>query len=185
MFIVLEGIDGCGKSTHARLLADWLRGKGKDVLLSAEPTDGPIGKLVREVLSGKIELHPRTLALLFTADRMEHVLQIRAAKEEGWFVVCERYYYSTVAYQSAQGVERDWLLGINKYALKPDLVIFLDVDPATGATRTSTGEIFEKEDFLRKVLTEYKKFRKMTTVDSSRPQDVVQADIRGIVEKLL
>jgi len=184
MFIVLEGLDGCGKSTHARLLADWLTGKGRDVFLTAEPTRGKIGLLIREILSGSVKSDPRTLALLFTADRVEHVSEIRAAVEAGRDVVCERYYYSTIAYQAAQGVDRAWLMGMNMFALSPDLVVYLDVDPATAASRAKSNEIFEREDFLGKVKVECGKFRRMTHVDSSKPEEDVQKEIQALVSKL-
>jgi dTMP kinase len=185
MFIVFEGIDGCGKSTHARLLAKWLTESGRQVVKTAEPTKGRIGSLIREVLSGKEKAHPRTLALLFTADRAEHVEEIRAALAAGKIVVCERYVYSTVAYQSAQGLDRGWLMRLNDFAVKPDMVLFLDVNPGTGAGRTKTGEIFEKEEFLKKVRDEYLRFDDMTRIDSSRDVDKVQSDIRAIVSKRL
>ncbi len=184
MFVVLEGLDGCGKSTHARLLSDWLKEKGRDVLLTAEPTKGRIGQLIREILSGGVKADPKTLALLFTADRVEHVNEIRSAAEAGRDVVCERYYYSTIAYQSAQGVDRAWLMGMNMFALSPDLVVYLDVDPAEAAKRAKSNEIFEREDFLRKVKVEYGKFRRMTHVDSSRPEGEVQAEIQSLASKL-
>jgi dTMP kinase len=182
MFIVLEGVDGCGKSTHARLLAEWLREKGRKARLTAEPTEGRIGSLIREILSGKVEVDPRTLALLFTADRMEHLAEIRAAQAEGADIISDRYYYSTVAYQAAQGVDRQWLLTLNGFVIKPDLVILLDIGSEAAEGRARSGEIFERKEFLEKVRTEYKKFRTLKTVDSARPQEEVQEEIRGIVQ---
>jgi len=185
MFIVLEGVDGCGKSTHAKLLAEWLRERELEVLLTAEPTGGRTGKLIREVLSGKVKAEPRALALLFTADRAEHMPEIKSALDEGKVVVSERYYHSTVAYQAAQGVERWWLLKINDFAIEPDLVLFLDVKPSVGVKRTKTREIFEEGGFLEKVRAEYLKFRGLKAVDSGRPVDVVQEEIRSIVSGLM
>ncbi|MFH1055239.1 MAG: dTMP kinase [Candidatus Altiarchaeota archaeon] len=185
MFVVLEGVDGCGKSTHARLLAGWLRKSGHKVLLTAEPTRGRIGKFIREILSGKVRVDPKTLALLFTADRAEHMKEIKAALDAGKIVISERYYHSTVAYQSAQGVDRTWLLKLNEFAIKPDLVLFLDVDPGVGAGRTSTGEIFEEGRFLSKVRGGYLKFKGMVKVDSGRERKIVQDEIRSIVSKRL
>jgi dTMP kinase len=178
MFIVFEGVDGCGKSTHAKLLAEWLKEAGKSVLLTAEPTQGKIGHVIRQILSGAQEVDPRTLALLFTADRCEHVKEIRAAQEEGKIVISDRYYYSTVAYQSAQGLGREWLLEINKFDLKPDLVLLLDIAPAAAEARAASGEIFENKEFLGK-------FRTLKIIDSSRPKEAVQADIRALVERIL
>jgi dTMP kinase len=159
MFIVLEGVDGCGKTTQAKLLKKWLEKKGYEVLLTAEPTMSKIGKFIREVLSGASEVDPKTLALLFTADRYEHLRnEVEPALSEGKVVISERYYHSTITYQEAQGVERNWLLEMNKFARKPDITIFLDIDPKLGAKRTKTQEIFEKEDFLERVRENYLKF---------------------------
>jgi len=185
MFIVFEGIDGCGKSTHAKLLSEWMEGRGLDVWLTAEPTTGAIGELIRRALSGDIILDPRSLALLFTADRIEHDAQIRAALEDGCHVICERFFFSTVAYQAAQGVGRDWLLGLNEFAAKPDIVLFLDVEPNAAEDRTSTGEIFEKAGFLAKVKEEYMRFPGFTVIDSSKDMQEVGAKIKDAVGKLL
>ncbi len=184
MFIVFEGIDGCGKSTHAKLLSAWMRESDRDVLLTAEPTKGELGALIRRVLGGVVAMSPKTLALVFTADRCEHVQQIRKALSEGKDVVCERYFYSTVAYQSAQGVDRQWLLDINGFAPKPDIVFFLDVDAKSAEERTFTGEIFEKKEFLEKVKKEYMKFTGFKIIDTSKNKEEVQKDIQGIVESL-
>ncbi|MFH0862471.1 MAG: dTMP kinase [Candidatus Altiarchaeota archaeon] len=185
MFIVLEGVDGSGKSTHARLLADWLRGRGKGVFLTMEPTDGKIGKLIREVLSGRIHVDPKALALLFCADRVEHVRQINEALSKGDTVISDRYFHSTVAYQAAQGVDRNWLIQLNRFVIEPDLVILLDVDPAAGADRARSGEIFEKSDFLDKVRVGYLRFKEIKVVDSSKDKDAVQEEIRSIVHGCL
>lgn len=175
-FIVLEGIDGTGKSTHAGLLAERLKGMGEDVFLTSEPTGGEIGSLIRKVLSGDIKVGPKALALLFTADRMQHMGDIRRALDSKRHVICERYYHSTVAYQAAQGVKRQWLLDINSFCLKPDMVFLLDLDSESAQKRTSTGEIFEKSDFLRDVRRQYMLFDGLIQIDSLRPIDEV-ADI--------
>jgi dTMP kinase len=185
MFIVLEGIDGCGKSTHAKMLARWLQSRGYEVLLTAEPTKGKIGKMIRKVLSGDVSLEPAALALLFAADRVEHVKEIQAALDASKIVVCERYYHSNIAYQGAQGVDRQWLLKINEFAPKPDLVFLLDLDPKAGAQRTDTNEIFENEDFLSRVRSGYLNFRDMRIVYSSRPINEVESELRSAVEAVL
>lgn len=184
-FIVFEGLDGCGKSTHAKLLSHWLTQSGKKVHLTREPTGDTIGKTIRQVLSGKVKVSPYTLALLFTADRAEHVKEIKQQLKEGQYVICDRYYYSTIAYQSAQGVDRDILEKIQEFAPKPDLVFYLKVDPEKAAARTSTGEIFEKSQFLKKVQVEYEKFKDMVVVDTSGEVEEVQAEIRSRLESLI
>ena len=187
MFIVFEGIDGCGKSTQSALLAEWLTIQGYNVQLTAEPTEGSIGKFIREeILSGKQKVEPETLALLFTADRYEHLAtEVMPAIQEGKIVVCERYYYSTIAYQTAQGVDRSWLFDINKFATKPDLVFFLDVKPKTAMIRKEGKEIFENTPFLEKVYTQYIQFADMHRIDSSKEPRVVFEKIRDTVSRVL
>ncbi|MFC2162914.1 dTMP kinase [Candidatus Altiarchaeota archaeon] len=186
MFIVFEGIDGCGKSTHARLAAQWLEQEGLRSFLTSEPTSQWTGKFIRQILSGKEEVDPMTLALLFTADRYEHLAkEVDPAIEEGKIVVCERYTYSTIAYQHAQGLSWNWLHELNKYARKPDLTILLDVPPQEGEKRTETGEIFEKAEFLGTVRDNYLKFDDLVRIDSSRAQDAVAEDVRKAIGMLL
>lgn len=186
MFIVLEGIDGCGKSTQARLLAEWLEKEGHKVFLTAEPSKSRIGLFIKEILSGKVKVDPKTLALLFTADRCEHLeKEIAPALSCGRIVVCERYYHSTVAYQSAQGVESEWLFYINRFALKPDLVLFIDVKADVALDRKGGKDIFEDKDFLGKVYKKYQRFATMKKIDGCRRYDEVFEDIKAAVSALL
>lgn len=187
MFVVLEGIDGCGKSTHARLLTDWLESEGKAVRLTAEPTKGKIGLFIREILSGNHSVDPKTLALLFTADRYEHInREIEPALDEGKIIISERYYHSTIAYQESQGVDREWLIDINKFARKPDITILLDVEPGRGVERTQTQEIFENREFLETVRENYLKQDKgMIKVDGNRSIDDVLSELKKIIGERL
>jgi len=181
MFIVLEGIDGCGKSTQAKLLYNWLK-KKHDVILTKEPTESKIGKFIREILSGSISVDPKTLALLFTADRYEHLEnEVIPALNSKKIVVCERYYFSTIAYQAAQGLEREWLENLNKFALKPDIALFIDVLPEIAVKRTVTGEIFETCEFSKKI---YKNYLNFNLIKINGKQDVkgVFEDIKVVVE---
>ena len=184
MFIVLEGIDGCGKSTQAKLLYNWLREK-HDTVLTKEPTDNRIGKFIREVLSGSVSVDPKTLALLFTADRYEHLRdEVIPALNGNKIVVCERYYFSTIAYQMAQGIDRDWINDLNKFALKPDVALFIDVSPDVAVKRTDTGEIFETLSFSRKI---YKNYLNFDLIRIDGRQDVMKVfeDIKNVVEDRL
>lgn len=150
MFIVLEGIDGCGKSTQAKLLCDWLVGEGHEVLLTAEPTNNVIGLCVKEILSSGKEIDPSALALLFTSDRHEHIKkEIEPALKAGKIVIAERFYHSTVAYQAAQGVDRKWLISINSLAIenKPDVTFLLDIGP-----EVAIPKIQEKDKKFRELL---------------------------------
>jgi dTMP kinase len=133
-FIVFEGIDGCGKGTQAKHLVQNLKGLEKDLLLTVEPTRGPIGRMIREHMSSPY-MDDKTLALMFAGDRIEHVHKdIIPALESGKIVISDRYVYSSIAYQG-QMVDIDWVGQINSYAEKPDLVFILDVDPRTARRR--------------------------------------------------
>ncbi len=184
--IIIEGIDGSGKTTHAKLLSQWLTANGHNVLHTKEPSRGPIGLLLREYL--KKETEPLIDALLFTADRAEHVeKEISPALAEGKIVVCERYYFSTIAYQMAQGLDKKWLSDLNSFAPKPDLIILLDLSPEVSVKRTSTNEKFEKLEFLKKVNNNYKTLAKefgFVTIDASKGKSEVREEIRSIVQQL-
>lgn len=144
--IVLEGVDGAGTSTQAALLVEALAGRDYPCLLTREPSDGPVGMLIRQVLSHRLVVpggrSPRmeTMALLFAADRVDHLeSEISPNLNDGVTVICDRYLHSSVAYQSltARGDEQaalEWVSTINKNAEIPDLVLVLDV-PAQEAAR--------------------------------------------------
>ncbi|MFH1722894.1 MAG: dTMP kinase [Candidatus Altiarchaeota archaeon] len=161
MFIVLEGLDGCGKSTQAKLLADWLIERGGEVLLTAEPTRSRVGLFIREILASDIELDPKTLSLLFVADRIQHLKdEIEPALLAEKYVVSERYYYSTIAYQNAQEVSWDWLTGLNDFRA-PDVSILLDVPPKKASEKIREKILREKDETERarkKFEEEKKKF---------------------------
>ena len=163
-FIVIEGIDGCGKGTQAKLLLEHLKDLGKDVLLTAEPTRGPLGKMIREHLSDPF-LDDESLALLFAADRIEHLeKEVRPGLDAGKIVISDRYVYSSIAYQG-QRVDLDWVGDVNKYADRPDLAILLDINPQLAGKRMKERgddlEYFEEDqDFQSGV--------KRTFIDLSR-----------------
>ena len=156
-FIAIEGIDGSGKSAHAGFITDYLRRRGYDVYYTEEPSRGRIGRLLREYLKDESTLSLAD-AFLFAADRAEHLQhEIMPAVEEGKIVVCERYKYSSFAYQSAQGQDLKMLKDIHFFAPNPDLVLYLDVTPEEGVDRCDKGEKFETVDFLTKVRDVYEK----------------------------
>ncbi|WP_457611894.1 dTMP kinase [Methanocaldococcus sp.] len=148
MFIVFEGIDGSGKTTISKLLA-----KEINAYWTCEPTDGKIGLLIREKLRDK-DVDDIALSLLFAADRMEHVKKIKEILKDK-SVVCDRYLYSSIAYQSSSGVDESFLWEINRYALKPDVVVLLTVDIDEAMKRVEGKDIFEKKEFLKKVQDKY------------------------------
>ncbi|WP_292460693.1 dTMP kinase [Methanothermococcus sp.] len=149
-FIVFEGIDGSGKTTQSKLLSEKINGK-----YTFEPTNGEIGKLIRNILNGK-KCEKETLALLFAADRIEHTEEIKQNLKKS-HIVCDRYIYSSVVYQSIQGIELDFIMNINKFAKKPDVLIFLDVDIEESFKRMGgrSKEIFENREMLEKVRKKY------------------------------
>jgi dTMP kinase len=145
LFLVVEGIDGCGKSTQARLLAERLRAEGRDVVLTREPGGTEPGRVIRSVvLAAATEtLDPRTEALLIAADRAEHAARvIRPALERGADVVSDRYVPSSLAYQGVgRGLGVEVIDDLSRWAtggLVPDLVVVVDVDDATAAARRGT-----------------------------------------------
>lgn len=155
LFIVLEGIDGTGKSTQTRLLADWFRERGREVVASREPTDGPWGSQLRaSAATGR--LSPEEELDLFLRDRREHVEKLIAPSlGAGKVVILDRYYFSTMAYQGARGFDPTEIRRRNEdFAPVPDLlfILDLDVDAALGriGARGDTANEFEKRDSLEK-----------------------------------
>lgn len=198
MFIAIEGIDGSGKGTHAKLLNKWLKDKGYDTFLTSEPTNGVVGRVLRRALKDGV-LDSKTEALLFAADRSEHVKEIIPKLEGGKVVVSERYIYSSIAYQGASGVSIDWIKEVNRFAPMPDCTIFLDISPEIGLKRIGSKgslrssvrgqEYFEKRDFLTKVRDIYidldKKDGRMYRIDAGGGIDEVQTSIRRKVGRVL
>ncbi len=136
VLVAIEGIDGAGKTTQADLLEAWAKARELDVVRSKEPTTGPWGMKVRNS-KFTARLSPADELECFINDRQEHVAQLIApALARGAFVVIDRYYYSTVAYQGARGVEPEALLARNRaFAPVPDLLVLLDLDPEVGLQR--------------------------------------------------
>lgn len=161
MFVVIEGLDGSGQSTQAAILAKAL---GGSTLLTKEPTNNLIGGLIRARLTNEWKSSPECLQLLFAADRAHHLKrEIEPALEKGSNVVCDRYFYSSIAYGSVEG-DWNWLMAINTQFKVPDHTFFLDVAPATCMKRMEESrfefELFEKQDYLEKVYESYKKMEK-------------------------
>lgn len=155
MFIVLEGIDGTGKSTQARLLGDWFRAQGREVVTSREPTDGPWGaKLRASAAAGRLSAEEELD--LFLRDRRQHVEElIKPALAAGKVVILDRYYFSTMAYQGARGFDPAEIRRLNEtFAPVPDHLLILDLEVATALTRIGargdTANEFEKREALEK-----------------------------------
>ncbi|MES2476429.1 MAG: dTMP kinase [Verrucomicrobiota bacterium] len=155
LFIVIEGIDGTGKSTQAARLADWFRNQGREVVHSREPTDGPWGKKLREsAATGR--LSPEDELEYFLNDRRQHVEEVIAPSlAAGKVVILDRYYFSTMAYQGARGFDPVEIRRKNEaFAPVPDLLLImdLDVDAALGriGARGDTANEFEKRENLER-----------------------------------
>ncbi len=200
-FIVFEGIDGSGKTTQAKRLAAALSAKGRDVVLTAEPTGFPTGKALREALSGKVEKSECQMAVMFTDDRIEHNIHptegIRALIESGTDVICDRYYYSTLAYQGSS-TDYEWVKAMNLYCpeiLHPDLCIYIDLLPEQSLERIRRGreqvEIYENlqtltavRDKFLSVIRDLGESDNICIVDGYRSEEQVSEDIVAIVSKL-
>ncbi len=201
-FIVIEGLDGSGKGTQAALLIKYLTAKGRKVFQTAEPTESVTGGLIRDVLSGARKRTSSELAALFMADRVAHnvnpVNGIEKTLEAGIDVVCDRYYYSSIAYQ-AVGEDKQWVVDMNincPSIRKPDVCIFFDVDPESCRKRLESGrvylEIFERDiEQVQAIRARYheafdllKESDNIVVVDAARAPEEVAADVEKIVDEL-
>lgn len=182
LFIAIEGLDGSGLTTQSERVVDFFRKNGEEAYLTKEPTDNVIGGLIRGALSGVYKLPSPTLQLLFTADRGHHIdREIVPILKRRRVVVCDRYFFSTVAFGSLN-VDRNWLLEINKHAIVPDITIFLKVPPRTCIKRIAVDrfdfELYEKARELTQVWKTYewlaRKFDKdVVVVDGVGKREVV------------
>jgi len=188
--VSIEGIDGCGKSTHTRLLARWLRARGYKVVITDEPTNGPIGRIIKRILRGDLKVPVTAEALLFAADRLHHLdTLILPAMRAGKIVITERYTYSSLAYQSARGLNLQWIAKINAKAPRPDMAVLIDV-PAEIALRRIKGarelDTFERDLKLqRKVRTNYLRVSRKCgakILNGDRPIKEAQEKLRKLVE---
>lgn len=164
-FLAFEGIDGSGKSTQLRLLLGRLQERGIRCRGTREPSDGPVGVMIRQILTGRMTADNRVIAGLFAADRLDHLVNARDGILEqvqgGVTVVTDRYYFSSYAYHSVD-VDMDWVIDSNRLSaklLRPDATIFLDVPvrralERIGQNRAQT-ELFEKEDRLTATREKY------------------------------
>ena len=201
-FIVFEGIDGSGKSTQIKLLAENLKKRGIACCETFEPTYGLVGSVLHDILSGKIKRDPKVTAALFVADRLDHILNqedgMLKSIESGETVLCDRYYFSSYAYQSVD-VPRDWVIMANrmaKDALKPDATIFIDITADTAMERITQNrentELYETKERLESVRNGYfsafelmKDEERIFVVDGNRSIEEIAKEIEEIVIKLI
>ncbi|BDG06595.1 dTMP kinase [Anaeromyxobacter oryzae] len=201
--LVVEGLDGAGTTTQARLLGERLRAAGRTAHVTAEPSGGPAGALIRQVLSRRVTgrdgraFDARALALLFAADRLDHHADEIAPKlSRGVDVVSDRFTLSSLAYQGAALGDMAWVAEINRAAPSPDLTVFLRVSPRVALPRrraaTLDREIFEVDAFQRRVAASYERALevrraagdRIAEIDGSRPVEAVADAVWAAVSSL-
>ena len=194
IFIAFEGIDGSGKSTQAKLLFEKLQKEGYKVYATFEPTDSYIGSIIRNIFKGNQEADHKTIAALFLADRLDHLLNakngILKKLDEGYVVITDRYYFSSYAYHGTH-MPIDWVIEANSICaelLRPDLTVFIDVPTEICMQRLSSGrnmmELYESSENLNRVRDKYfESFEKLKgkesvfTTDGNRTPDDTFNDI--------
>lgn len=198
-FIVFEGIDGAGKTTQINLLAKYLSEQGRAVYCTAEPTETVSGGLLRDALSGVSRRTVCEMAAMFVFDRINHnvnpVNGIQKMLADGFDVICDRYYYSSLAYQGS-GTDPEWVSNMNLNCpeiMRPDVCIFLDLTPEQSMARINRGratqEIYENEEKLTQVRNQfYRVFEQLRDrdniqiVDAYRSVEEIHQDIVALVK---
>jgi len=192
VFIAIEGIDGSGKTTIALKLKESLEEEGFQVYYTYEPSKGPIGDIIRKhVFNVEVRPNPYIEALLFAADRIDHLeKEIIPALNRGNVVICDRYLYSSIAYQGARGVPINWIRRINVGVIKPHVTVYIDVPPEVGLSRKKGTKVvtFENIDYLKAVRSIYLNLvRKgeMILVDGRMSIDEVLEKVLANVKNIL
>ena len=194
LFIALEGIDGSGKSTQVKLLSENLTKAGHKVYSTFEPTNSPIGSIIRNIFNHTMEADHRTIAGLFVADRLDHLLNktngILKKIAEGYTVITDRYYFSSYAYQGIH-MPLDWVIEANSLSadlLRPDFNIYIDILPEISMTRLHQGrssiELYESIENLTNVRDKYfeiferlKSRENIFITEGNRSPEIIAADI--------
>ncbi|MFP4082157.1 MAG: dTMP kinase [Candidatus Aminicenantes bacterium] len=185
ILIVLEGVDGSGKTTQAKILLGTLRSRGYDAVYFREPSRGKWGKMIKEKALYADSLSPEEELALFHKDRKENVERnLKPALARKQVVILDRYYFSTIAYQGARGIDPAWIRRINEeFAVKPDLVFILDIEAKKGLKRIEDRKrkdrLFEREDYLDKVRGIFKgmKGKNIVHIDGRRSAEKISQEI--------
>lgn len=193
ILIVIEGIDGAGKSTQTLILLHKLRALGYDAVTYREPTRSKWGREVKRLAKRSDSLSPEEELTLFVKDREENVRKnLKPALRRKKIVVLDRYYFSTIAYQGAKGIDPGRIKRMNeKFVVKPDLVFILDIDAGEGLARIHTRKkkdlLFERKEYLVKVRKLFQSFRgrKFVHLDGSLPKKEISEEILAGVLRLL
>ena len=201
LFIAFEGIDGSGKSTQVKLLTEKLIAEGHKVYTTFEPTDSPIGSLIRNIFKGRMAADHKTIAALNVADRLDHLHNeingILKKKEEGYTIITDRYYFSSYAYHGVY-MDIDWVIAANALSaatLRPDINIFIDVDPEVSMQRLNSSrgtiELYETLDNLKQVRGKFleafdklKDEEKIVTINGNQTVAAIASDVWSELEKL-
>jgi dTMP kinase len=190
-FICIEGLDGSGKTTHAHRLVRNLQKKGVNAVYTTEPSRGELGKFIRgTILEGKKRVPRVVEALLFAVDRVEHLEKdVKPALTEGKVVISDRCVYSSLAYQGAAGLDLEWIEEVNRFALPPDLAIYIDVPPEVVVKRIRRKKsVMERLETQRKVKEVYMKFvdnGKLMPIDGDRKKSEVEQNILAVILEFL
>jgi len=200
IFIVLDGLDGSGKSEMAKLLGSYISSNDKncDILVTREPTDGNYGKEIRNILANEADpkINGHKLLELFIKDREDHLKKeiipfLNKTGREKNIVICDRYYYSTIAFQATQGLDVKMLIEMNGGFLKPDLVLILDIKPEIALERIKKRkkEKFEQLQFMKKLRRRFLEMPKLLNdnikiIDASKSKEEVFEDIKQQVENM-
>jgi dTMP kinase len=201
-FIALEGLDGSGKSTQIKLLAEKLKGHGLKIYTTAEPTNSRIGHIIKDIFKHKMEADHRTIAALYAADRLDHLTNktdgILKKIEEGYTVITDRYYFSSYAYHGTH-MDINWVITANSLSadlLRPDLNIYIDITPEESMRRLNKGrdsiELYESIENLRQVKEKYfeafeilREKENVSVVNGNRQEKEIADDIWNEVSKLV
>lgn len=195
-FIVFEGIDGAGTTTQIRLLMERCTQEGIPVFATGEPTENCIGKVIRKALKGEYHLHPSTMPLLFASDRNEHLYGeggILSWIERGYWVLCDRYIFSSLAYQTIENDYRE-VEELNERFPLPRILFYLETPPETGIHRIQhreTKEIYEELSIQRKVHEQYQKVlyayknvgMEFKILDGSAPIEVIHEEVWNFLKR--
>ncbi len=197
---MLEGIDGAGTTTQTERLVAHLNGRGQPAVATREPSAGPIGRLLREVLLGQHRMAQGTgpaldgsaMALLFAADRLDHLQrEVDPALRAGTHVVSDRYLLSSLAYQ-AEEADRTWVAGLARGIRSPDLTILVDLPIEVAARRRQQAgrpiERYDSDSYLARVAENYRQLARahgVTVVDGAEPLDAVTRSITELADRLI
>ncbi|UCD95805.1 MAG: dTMP kinase [Candidatus Bathyarchaeota archaeon] len=194
VLICIEGIDGCGKTTHARRLVRSIRKMGFKVVYTTEPTDGLYGRIIKQrILDADEGIQDAVVALLFAVDRLDHLeKEIKPLLRKGMIVICDRYLHSSIAYQGAAGLDIEWVRTINRYAVAPDLAVYIDVFPEIGLKRIAGGrrlkssmESLENLEAVRAIYHRLVESNELISIDGTAPFEVVAERILKAVREYL